>query len=75
LLPFAFSSFGLAALTASFRVLSGMHFITDVVTGALLGMSIGYLVPLVHKETGERGKERRITLEASPAAILLRFSY
>jgi membrane-associated phospholipid phosphatase len=73
LLPFAFSSFGLAALTASFRVLAGMHFITDVVTGALLGMSIGYLVPLVHKEARER--ERRIILEASPNAILLRFSY
>ncbi len=75
LLPFALASFGLATLTASFRVLAGMHFITDVVTGALLGMSIGYLVPLVHKEAGERGRERRITLEASPTSILLRFSY
>jgi membrane-associated phospholipid phosphatase len=74
-LPFALSSFGLATLTASFRVLAGMHFITDVVTGALLGMSIGYLVPLIHKEAGERGREKRITLEASPTSILLRFSY
>ncbi len=70
LLPFAFSSFGLAALTASFRVLSGMHFITDVTAGALIGMSVGYLIPLIHKDG-----QGKVTLEASPSSILLRVRY
>jgi undecaprenyl-diphosphatase len=48
-LPLVVTNFGLAALTASYRVVSGMHFITDVMAGAVLGTFCGFFFPaLVH---------------------------
>jgi len=38
----------LAAVTGMFRILSGNHFPTDVLTGAVIGSVIGYLIPAVH---------------------------
>jgi len=38
-----------AAFVASARVLGGMHFITDAVGGALVGTSVGVLVPSLHR--------------------------
>ncbi|MET0340058.1 MAG: phosphatase PAP2 family protein [Polyangiales bacterium] len=38
----------LASLVAAARVLGGMHFITDAVGGAIIGMSTGVLVPALH---------------------------
>jgi len=45
LVPFAIASYGMAAATATLRVTSGMHFATDVVTGALIGTLFGYALP------------------------------
>ena len=47
-LPFAATEVSLAVLTASFRVASGMHFLTDVIVGAALGTAIGIALPLMH---------------------------
>ena len=38
----------LATFVATARVLGGMHFITDVVGGAVVGTSVGVLVPSLH---------------------------
>jgi membrane-associated phospholipid phosphatase len=38
----------IATFVATARVLGGMHFITDVVGGAVVGTSIGVLVPSLH---------------------------
>jgi len=38
----------LAAATTTFRVLADMHYVSDVVTGALVGTLIGYGVPYLH---------------------------
>jgi membrane-associated phospholipid phosphatase len=38
-----------AAFVASARVLGGMHFITDSIGGSLVGVSVGVLVPAMHK--------------------------
>jgi membrane-associated phospholipid phosphatase len=75
LLPLALTSYGLATLTATFRVVSGMHFLTDVLAGALLGTTLGFLVPLVHRAGPQKSNENRISLLASPDAIMLRFSW
>ena len=45
LVPFAVVTFGLAAATATLRVTSGMHFVTDVLVGALIGSLLGYAIP------------------------------
>ena len=39
----------LAAVVAVARVLGGMHFITDALGGAVVGMSLGVLIPALHK--------------------------
>ncbi len=38
----------MAAFVATGRVMAGMHFITDVVTGSVVGTSMGILVPALH---------------------------
>ena len=48
LVPFAASEVSLAVITGSLRVFSGMHFMTDVVAGAVLGAAIGVALPLLH---------------------------
>jgi membrane-associated phospholipid phosphatase len=39
---------GAASFVGAARVLGGMHFITDVVGGAVVGTSIGVLIPAMH---------------------------
>jgi membrane-associated phospholipid phosphatase len=41
----------LASTVAFLRVNAGKHFLTDVLTGAIIGSSIGWLVPYLHKKT------------------------
>jgi undecaprenyl-diphosphatase len=45
---FAVGDLGLATVTSSLRVVSGMHFLTDVIAGAALGAAFGSLLPLIH---------------------------
>jgi len=40
--------YAVATSTATFRMVSDMHYATDVLTGALLGTLVGYGVPLLH---------------------------
>ncbi len=51
-IPVVAGSFSLAALTAVLRVLGGNHFATDVITGAVVGTSVGFLVPFLHRTHG-----------------------
>jgi membrane-associated phospholipid phosphatase len=44
----AVGGFTLAASTAAARVLAGRHFPTDVLVGAALGTTLGFLVPSLH---------------------------
>lgn len=46
--PVIAGSLSFAVATAVQRVLSGNHFITDVVAGAVLGSVTGFLVPFLH---------------------------
>jgi len=43
--PFVIVNFSLAGLTSSYRVLSGMHFLSDIAAGAVLGVVCGFVVP------------------------------
>jgi len=49
-LPYAVLGIGLGAagFVAASRVLAGQHFVTDAIGGALVGSSIGVLIPSVH---------------------------
>lgn len=41
-------SYALALATAALRIKSGNHFMTDVLTGAVIGSATGFLVPWLH---------------------------
>ena len=41
--------YGIAATTATFRVVGDVHYASDVITGALAGTLVGYGVPLLHR--------------------------
>jgi membrane-associated phospholipid phosphatase len=40
--------YAVAATTATFRVVSDVHYASDVLTGALMGTLVGYGIPLLH---------------------------
>jgi membrane-associated phospholipid phosphatase len=72
--PFTAGVYGLAVLTASFRVASGMHFLSDVAAGAAVGSLFGYLVPFLHRVMPRDGGDR-LSLVAGPGGALLRLRY
>ena len=47
-LPVCIGSYAVALGVAASRVLSGNHYITDVLVGALIGAACGAVVPLLH---------------------------
>lgn len=47
------SSLLLASSVGYLRYASGFHFPTDILTGAIVGSTIGYLIPELHKIKGE----------------------
>ena len=52
---FTFTGIALVILTGLFRVLSGRHFVTDVVGGALVGAAVAFVVTQIHKRDQAHG--------------------
>ncbi len=59
------TSMTLASLTGYARYKAGMHYPSDVITGAVVGITIGYLVTSLHK----KNTEDRIHMNISPHHI------
>ncbi|MCH7965002.1 MAG: phosphatase PAP2 family protein [Bacteroidetes bacterium] len=52
--PYVWSSSLLLAATVGYlRYTAGQHFPTDIITGAIVGSIIGYLIPLIHESDEE----------------------
>ena len=49
-IPVIAGSYSVAAATGIMRIASGNHFLTDVLTGAVIGTAAGILVPLFHTD-------------------------
>jgi len=65
-----------ASAVGVLRMMSGSHFLTDVLGGALLGSSVGFLVPFLHKvgsEKGHRTEPVRLLLYPSGAGLRVSF--
>src|SRR5262249_26132869 len=58
-----------AATTASMRVLSDVHYATDVLTGALVGTTVGLVVPALHYRRSRKSEDtaRAFDLRFLPA--------
>ena len=65
-------AFGLTAagIVAVNRMLSGSHFLTDVLVGAVVGSLIGYLIPEIHKSGPNNG-----TTPANSFKLSFQFSF
>lgn len=63
---------GMPALTGYLRVRAGRHYPTDVIAGYLLGGSIGYFVPLLHKKPT---KKSRLTFAPTGAGLYLSYKW
>jgi membrane-associated phospholipid phosphatase len=72
-IPFSVTEMSLALATASFRVASGMHFMTDVIVGSAMGAAIGIALPLMHTSFtgGSVGKSVPVRLEVPVLAFAL----
>lgn len=53
-IPITCVSLGIACATGVMRVMSGNHFVTDVLAGAALGSLCGFVVPFVHHLIAEK---------------------
>lgn len=64
--PWLTMSIGLAATAwvSMERVLSGAHFPTDVIAGAMIGYGVGILVPHIHRE--QTAKQRAVWIGYAP---------
>ena len=67
-------AYSLALATAAVRVLSGNHFVTDVLAGAVTGTLAGFLVPWLHTLGSDSSKEN-IQLAAAPNSFSVRFVF
>lgn len=70
-IPVIAASYTLASATAALRVASGNHFMTDVISGALIGTAIGLGVPALHTLFAD--KDAGITV--SPFGLAISFKY
>lgn len=70
--------YAVAATTATFRVVSDVHYASDILLGATVGTLVGYGVPLLHYRTGgakktahgfEQPPALQMTLVPSPNGI------
>lgn len=73
-IPVVAISYSLAFGTAALRMASGNHFLTDVLSGAVLGSACGFLVPFAHsllaKSRGRKKTENEtFNLQFLPGAV------
>ena len=69
-------SFGIAALTGALRMASGNHYFTDVLSGALIGTTCGFLIPYMHtQDYYSLFQKKSIKTSASPLGFNVKFEF
>ncbi len=66
------TSLTLAGITGYLRYDAGMHFPTDIITGALIGSAVGYLIPVLHKKNADSGLQV-IIISPNRISLCLKF--
>jgi len=62
-----------ASLTGFLRYQAGMHYPTDIITGAVIGSVTGWLIPALHRPGNSNISFRVITGEENMIAVILSF--
>ena len=65
--PVIIGSYSLAAAVSAIRITSGAHFITDVLTGAVIGSFYGWIIPFLHKNNSNNN----VTVNVAPNGLLV----
>lgn len=65
--PVIAGSYALALTTSTLRLMSGNHFMTDVLAGAAIGSAVGFLVPWLH--TFNTNHDLNVSLLADGIAV------
>jgi len=68
-------AYSLAGSTAVLRVLSGEHFISDVLAGAVIGTAFGVLVPTLHLRKKEDSPSLVVGSQQGETLLMLQFSW
>lgn len=71
-------AFGIAALTGALRMASGNHFLTDVLTGAVIGTACGFVVPYMHTKgfyDNFEKKNKSASASVSPAGFTFAYNF
>lgn len=73
-IPIIAGAYSIATTTACLRMASGNHFLTDVISGAALGTTIGFVIPWLHT-FGEKisSKDTQVTLTPFSTSITFKF--
>jgi membrane-associated phospholipid phosphatase len=67
------AGYSLAAVISVTRILSGSHFLTDVLSGAVIGSLYGYLIPYLHRKPKEGRAEVTLVPQLGGLAVSLRW--
>lgn len=76
-IPVIAGSFTLAGATGVARILSGNHFLSDVLAGAAIGSATGFLVPFFHKVNSklEDSGNEDMNISFLPGGVVVNFRY
>ena len=70
-IPMIAGSLTMALATGVQRILSGNHFITDVLAGAAIGSFTGFLVPFLHTLP----KSKNLDVAVAPSGVLFKYRF
>ena len=70
-IPIITGVYTLATGIAALRIVSGTHFLTDVLTGAAIGSLFGWVIPVLHKKQSNN----EIALNITGNGIIMSFRY
>ena len=75
--PVIATSYTLAGTVASLRLASGNHFLSDVLTGAVFGSAVGFLVPWVHTigTNPKTPQSNNVSMNVLPMGLVVNFEY
>ncbi len=69
-------SYALAVATAASRIMSGNHFLSDVLTGAAIGTATGLMVPIAHTYIAQlNASGKGLTARLLPNGLLFKYEY
>ena len=77
--PVTCTALGIAAATGAMRMLSGNHFLSDVLTGVALGSLCGFIVPYIHhvvaeqsNKSGNENTAQKLSASVSPYGVVVK---